>query len=202
VETGVGTGERKSQRREEVKARLRTALQDLAVDHSFRDVTVVEITSAAGLSRSAFYFYYKDKRDLLIESVKRMSDTTFDLTTNQFSAEDRSAAIVHRVLVDNAAAWQRHAALLRIVIEASVYDQDVNKFWTALIGDFIRALIERLLADQSDDRIPQEVDVAVCADFLVTGTMGFFYRRISQGAMPPEDAAAAIEPIWVRVLYS
>ncbi len=201
VDTGVNQGEGKQQRREVVKGRLRTALCDLAADRTFRDVTVAEITTAAGLSRSAFYFYYDDKRDLLIEAVEGISGASFALTSGHLDEDRDAAETLKHVLRANAAAWKVHAPLLRSVVEASTYDEVVGTFWSGIIVGFMETVIARLRTDQGRGLIPDEIDVTTCGEILVTATIGFFYHRIGQGEMDPEDAVAALEPIWMRTLY-
>jgi AcrR family transcriptional regulator len=199
--TGVEPGERKRQRREVVKARLRAALEELAAENSFRDITVADLTSATGLSRSAFYFYYDDKRDLLIETVRAASKVTFDQINQRFLAEKDPQEVVHEVLCANADAWCDHADVIRLAIEASVYDEEVRAFWRGVIGDFITAVAARIRSDQERGITPAGLDPLICADFLVTATEGFFYRRLSRGDETPSQAVAALEPIWLQLLY-
>jgi AcrR family transcriptional regulator len=200
--TGVEPGERKRERREEVKGRLRAALEELAAQSSFRDMTVADLTSAAGLSRSAFYFYYDDMRDLLIEAVTAISAVTFDQINQRFLAGKDPREVVHEVLCANAVAWARHADVVRLVIEASVYDEEVRAFWRGVIGDFTSAVAARVSSDQEKGVVPADLDAGTCAEFLVAATEGFFYRRLSRGDETPEQAVAALEPIWLRLLYS
>lgn len=202
MEPGGEATTKKERRRGEVKARLRRALDALAADHSFLDVRVSDITSEAGLSRSAFYFYYDDKRDLLIEAVKHISEAAFDLTSGHLSREGDSRIMIREVLLDNAEAWSRNTNLLRCVIEASVYDEEVRTFWSGVIGDFTAALQDRLTADQEQHLIPEDLDVSTCVEILVTATVGFYYHRISEGETTPAEAVTALEPVWSRVLYS
>ena len=45
---------------------LRATEQLLAEGSSYADLNVERIATAAGISRTAFYFYFRDKRDLLM----------------------------------------------------------------------------------------------------------------------------------------
>ena len=96
VEPGGEARTKKERRRGEVKARLRRSLHGLAADHSFVELRVSDITSSAGLSRSAFYFYYEDKRDLLIETFKEVAETLFDRSIVRFADEDDSRKLIPR----------------------------------------------------------------------------------------------------------
>ena len=201
VTTGVDSGDRKQRRREEVKARLRTALRNLARDRPYGDIKVADVTAEAGLSRSAFYFYYDHKRDLLIEVVKRISDEIYDLSTSHFASTDDPREIVRAVLRGNAEAWARHADMLRLATEASASDEDVQRFWRGTIEDFTAAVATRMRADQARGLVAADLDPDTCAEVMVTGTEGFFYRKISSRSLSPDEAVEALAPIWLRLLY-
>jgi AcrR family transcriptional regulator len=53
---------------------LRTALLDLILEKGYDAVTVEDITARADLGRTTFYLHYKDKEDLLMESINQMVD--------------------------------------------------------------------------------------------------------------------------------
>src|SRR4051812_49271595 len=55
--------------REEVQHAVRSALVELLADRPFKDVTVDELARRGGLSRTAFYFYYPDKNEVLKEAA-------------------------------------------------------------------------------------------------------------------------------------
>ena len=185
-----------------MKAQLRRSLHGLAADRSFLDVRVSDITSGAGLSRSAFYFYYEDKRDLLIESIREVGETLFDRANGRLGEEGDPQQLIREVLLSNAKTWSRHSDLLRMVIEASIYDEPIRLFWRGIVEDFMAAVAERIAIDQRAGIVPAEIEPVMCAEFLVVATEGFFYRRLARTAGSPEDAVAALEPIWSRVLYA
>ena len=92
--------------------------------------------------------------------------------------------------------------MLRLAIEASIYDEQVQKFWRGLIEAFIAAVAARMHDDQEKGLVAKEIDVDTCAEVLVTATEGFFYRQISRRKLTPEQAVEALEPIWLRLLYA
>jgi AcrR family transcriptional regulator len=202
VEPGGESTSKKDRRRGEVKARLRRSLHGLAADRSLLEVRVSDITSEAGLSRSAFYFYYEDKRDLLIETIREMTETLFDRANVRLADDDDPRKLIREVLETNAATWSRNAHILRMVIEASIYDELIRSFWRGIVEDFMAAVAERIAIDQRAGIVPAEIEPAMCAEFLVVATEGYFYRRLVRVDGSPEDAVAVLEPIWTRILYA
>ena len=53
-------------------------------------------------------------------------------------------------LTDILGTYRDHADLLRAVVEASTYDEQVGEFWRAVVGRFIEAT-ERRLIDEGED---------------------------------------------------
>lgn len=58
---------------------LREALMQLVVEKGYDAVTIEDITDLAELGRTTFYLHYKDKEDLLLESIDAIAD---ELTTH------------------------------------------------------------------------------------------------------------------------
>jgi AcrR family transcriptional regulator len=53
---------------------LREALFKLILENGYDAVTIEDITERADLGRTTFYLHYRDKEDLLMESVREMVD--------------------------------------------------------------------------------------------------------------------------------
>lgn len=67
--------ERKTDRRvSRTRRLLRDALFALILEKGFDAVTVEEITNRADLGRTTFYLHYRDKEDLLLESIGELVD--------------------------------------------------------------------------------------------------------------------------------
>lgn len=56
------------------RRRLRDALIRLILEQGYERITIQNITDAADLSRATFYLHYKDKDDLLVNSLEEMFD--------------------------------------------------------------------------------------------------------------------------------
>jgi AcrR family transcriptional regulator len=56
------------------RRQLREALMALILKKGYDAVTIEDITSFADLGRTTFYLHYKDKEELLIESIDAISD--------------------------------------------------------------------------------------------------------------------------------
>lgn len=201
--SGAEAQTKKRQRRGGVEQRLRDAIQELAATSTFQDLRVEEIASAAGLSRSAFYFYYPGKLELLVDAARHVLEEVYEQADRWYSGPDESdsKALIVEVLVDSAATWGRHAHLLRMASEVASYDEEIGSFWRALRIRFFEGVAGRVSRDQEAGLASTDVDPESCAEILILATESYFLRNIAHEGGAPEAAAAALAPVWIRTLY-
>jgi AcrR family transcriptional regulator len=65
---------RKDRRINRTRRMLKDALLSLILDKGYDTVTIADITQRADLGRTTFYLHYKDKEDLLLESIETIAD--------------------------------------------------------------------------------------------------------------------------------
>jgi AcrR family transcriptional regulator len=65
---------RKDRRVRKTRQALRDAMLALILEKGYDAVTIEEITDRADLGRTTFYLHYKDKEDLLLESISELVD--------------------------------------------------------------------------------------------------------------------------------
>ncbi len=198
---GADAQARKRERREEVRSRLRAAIREVAADHTFLEVRVDQIAGAAGLSRSAFYFYYADKHKLLIDAAREVADEIYEQAQGWWQGSGDPRELIREALRSNAATFATHADLLRMTMEAATYDEEVRDFWRGIIEQFIAAVAERVRSDQASGATSAEVAADSSAEILVIATEGYLYRNIARGNGSAEHAVEALAPVWTRVLY-
>ena len=189
-------------KREAIEAAvLEAAEMLLAEGASFAELSVERIATRAGISRTAFYFYFRDKRELLMRLTEGVSDVLYAAAEGWWSGEGDGSADLDRVLREILAIYRDHAALLRAVVETSAYDEPVAEFWRALIGRFVLATRQRLEAEQKQGRAAR-LPAGETAFALVWMTERTCYQQLVQGGDVDDEAlAAAITGIWRRTVY-
>lgn len=197
----MDTQARKRQRRSEVEERLREAITSLAAESTFRDLRVEEIAAAAGLSRSAFYFYYPGKLELLLDAVQRISEELFEQADRWYSGSGDSKVMIVEVLRGNVSTWARHSDLLRMATEAAAYDEEIGVYWRGLVDRFVQGVAGRVRRDQEDGVAAPEIDPDGCAEILIYASEVYFLRNVARDGGSPEAAVEALAPVWLRTLY-
>jgi len=67
---------------------LRTSLYELILERGYDDISIQHITDHADLGRATFYLHYKDKDDLLLDLMQKISDDFFQTLPKEEKAEN------------------------------------------------------------------------------------------------------------------
>jgi len=169
----------------------------LAGGSSYADLSIARISERAGLTRTAFYFYFRDKRDLLMRATAETAEGLFDEADRWWSGTGGPADL--RVALENIMrSYRDHAALLRAVVEASSYDEEVGSYWRGLIDQFISATERRLRAEGH-----QPASAEPTAFALIWMTERACYQQVVRGGRLDDRALIdALQAIWERAVYS
>jgi TetR/AcrR family transcriptional regulator, ethionamide resistance regulator len=164
---------------------------------SYADLSIGRIAERAGRTRTSFYFYFRDKRDLLIKATEELASGLYNEADLWWSGT--GGPIDMRVALENILRTYRdEGALLRAVVEASTYDEEIATFWRAVVERFIHATEERLIAEgASPDRAHGK------AFLLVWMTERSCYQHVINGGRLDDDALVdALVDVWHRAVYA
>jgi AcrR family transcriptional regulator len=172
---------------------MRATEELLADGSSFADLNVERIATRAGISRTAFYFYFRDKRELLMRLTADVSEELYVVAERWFAGEDDDPADALREIGE---LYREHAALLRVIVEVSTYDEEVAAFWRGLVGRFVEATRVRLEAGGTD--LPPEAT----AFALVWMTERSFHQlTVQDEPIARAELVDALAEIWRRTVY-
>ncbi|MTD44145.1 TetR family transcriptional regulator [Conexibacter sp. W3-3-2] len=88
-----------SPKRAAIQAAVLQATEDLLAEGaSFPDLGIERIATRAGISRTAFYFYFKDKRELLARLTEDLSDELYRQADIWFSGGEDPHQEMHAAL--------------------------------------------------------------------------------------------------------
>ena len=189
-------------KRAAVQAAVLEATEELLTGGAtFADLGIERIATRAGISRTAFYFYFKDKRELLMRLTEEVNALLFEQADIWFSGDGDPAQDLRVALERLAAMYAEHAVLLRAIVEVSTYDEEVATFWRATISRFADATERRLEAERGTGRTVCEHPAAT-AFALTWMTERALYQQLAQGSpVPAADLVDAVADIWVRAVY-
>jgi AcrR family transcriptional regulator len=189
-------------KREAVQAAVLAATEELFGEGaSFADLNIEKIATRAGISRPAFYFYFKDKRELLVKLTEEVTVELYQQADVWFSGQGDPRLEIREALASVAQLYASHAALMRVIVEVSTYEEEVARFWRGLLERFIDATADRMRTEQEAGNAPAG-DPRATAFALVWMCERTLYQQVVQQT-PFDQAllAETLESIWMRAIY-
>ncbi|MEX2194450.1 MAG: helix-turn-helix domain-containing protein [Thermoleophilaceae bacterium] len=190
--------EERVDRRAAAEAAILAAASDLLEEgSSFAGLSVEQIATRAGIGRTAFYFYFRDKSELLMRLTGEVTEALYEEADRWWHGDAELADSLERIV----AVYLEHKAVLRVVSEAAGYDDDVRAFWVALINRFVDATRERIEADQragSAVEVPA-AETAMALVWMCERTLYHFSRDTPDADREP--VTDALVQIFRRSIY-
>lgn len=141
---------KKEQREASVEGLLQAAL-GLFVSQGYRDTSVEQIAAAAGLTKGAVYFYFRNKEALLSRLLDRVEDVVVDGMIERVAATGPSAtkqmvAFVHGQAALGVDAWEQVLLLILMSLEFAGQDHPIEARTRAIYArmyENVEAIIRR-----------------------------------------------------------
>jgi len=185
---------RQSEKRAAIEAGVLRATEELLEEGaSFAELGIERIATRAGISRTAFYFYFRDKRELLVLLTEDVNAELLAAADTWWSGDGDLRTALGRI----GAIYNEHGALLRAVVEVSTYDTEIAAFWRRLVGRFVDATRETIERERPDLASAEAISFALC--WMVERA---YYQQLAQGR--PKDSAELVEAlatIFERPVY-
>lgn len=196
----VATRTVRRQRREDVRANLVRAMVEQAEGRSFRDLRVDQIARRAGLSRSAFYFYFRDKHDVLMAAAGEVAEELYREADRWWHGEGDPEVLVREAITGVASLYARHGRVLGVAVEVSTYDHEVGSFWRGLVGRFVDATAEHLERELAAGRT-HPLEPRGTAESLVWMAERCLWVYLSSGERSVEQVTEQLVPVWMAAIY-
>lgn len=174
-------------------------------DRPWSEVSIAGVTERAGLTRTAFYKHFDDRRALLLALLDELSTQLAGARDRWQSGDgdgDASPVELLREAVDQLVeVFRVHGRLLQAVAEEAAQDRAVAEAYAQLGARLSAGVADRIARDvaagHSTVADPEEV-----ATVLVWTNER--YLRVRFGRHPLADPArvsAALGEVWVRAVY-
>ncbi|MEA2341618.1 MAG: TetR/AcrR family transcriptional regulator, ethionamide resistance regulator [Solirubrobacteraceae bacterium] len=170
---------------------------------AFADLNIERIARGAGISRTAFYFYFRDKRELLMRLTEDVTGLLYAQAEQWYSGEGGDPADeVRGALTSVAQLYDTHFPLLRAIVEVSTYDEEVAVFWRGLLGRFVDATQRRMEHEQRAGNAPASTPARATAFALVWMTERTFYQQVVQDRpISQDELVEGLAGVWTRAIY-
>ena len=145
--------EQRKARRAAVQKRLMGATEQLLREgHTYADLGIETIAARAGISRTTFYDYFEDKRELLLALGSNLVSDALQVADEWRPGDDhdRTKAELRRI-IRSLVRMYRHPVSIAI-IEATFYDEDVRTAWRQEQQRHIERAVRLLTAEHGGGR--------------------------------------------------
>ena len=189
------------ERRLDTRRRILDVARVLLEDRPWSAVSIEDVTRDAGLTRTAFYRHFADRRALLLALL---DDVGLELggvadpweETDGDPREPLRDAV--RGLVD---VFREHGRLLQAITDAAAQDEELAALYADLGRRLSGSVAERIARDVAAGRStvadPEETGAA-----LVWMNERYLLSRFGRPPLgDPERAAAALADVWLRTVY-
>jgi AcrR family transcriptional regulator len=207
------SGERVRRRRrkpEEAERVILAAGRAFLEEHPFREMTVEGVMVRTGLSRPAFYAYFKDRYELVTRLLEGVGGLLFALDWRWLSgtADGNDARnVLVEALRAGSETFVEYGLVLRAISDAAGYDARVEEVYRGgLIQRLVAAVAARISRDIEAGVTPEELDPEQTARALVLMTERYLLDAFGRPERRPsrretEAILDTVEEVWVRTLY-
>jgi AcrR family transcriptional regulator len=201
---GDGKATRRRRRPEEAEREILDAAEAFLRERPFRELTVDEVMARTGLSRPAFYAYFRDRYGLVTRLLERVGAELFEIDRGWLEGEGGdSRSKVRETLEGGAAFFARRGPLLRAVADAAANDPEVERLYRfGLLERFAQAVAARIRKGQAEGEMSRLLDPEAVGQALVLMTERYLLDTVSRDPrMEPAPVVEALTTIWSRTLY-
>jgi TetR/AcrR family transcriptional regulator, ethionamide resistance regulator len=203
-------GVRRRRRPEEAERAILAAARAFLEERPFREMTVEGIMIRTGLSRPAFYAYFRDRYEVVTRLLEGIGGLLFALDWRWLSGgeggEDAREVLVE-ALRAGSGTFVEYGPVLRAIADAAGYDARVEQVYRyGLIERLTKAVAARISRDVKAGVSPADLDPEETARALVLMTERYLLDAFGHPERRPSGEESALvfrtlEGIWVRTLY-
>lgn len=189
---------------EEAEREILDAAEAFLKERPFRELTVEEVMARTGLSRPAFYAYFRDRYGLVTRILERVGAELFEIDRGWLEGEGGDSRLkVRETLEGGAAFFARRGPLLRAVADAAANDPEVERLYRfGLIERFAEAVAARIRKGSTEGEMGSVPDPEAVGLALVLMTERYLLDTVSRGPeVDPEPVVEALTTIWSKTLY-
>lgn len=176
----------------------------LMQERSFASLSIEDLASSAGLSRSAFYFYFSSKDDVLLALLDRVIS----------EADERVALLPRDFEPDPVAAWRRvigtyvevfaaHRAVAVATLTARLHNAQIDELWTSSMIAWVGYTSEAIVGERARGVAPQGADarnLAIALNLMNERVLSSVFVG-ENPLIPQSDVPDVLTSIWLQSIY-
>jgi TetR/AcrR family transcriptional regulator, ethionamide resistance regulator len=195
------TDRRPPQRSDDRREAILDALDRWLLESNLDAINIAEISKQAGVTRSAFYFYFENKGAAVAALMERILDATFAVNDAFTVASDSPRQRIYAMLDGLFATCEGHRHLFKAMLEARGSNASVRGIWDDARESFVESIAAMIRADRSAGRAPDGLDADVLASVLLEFNDRLLERLTLGGPLSREQLMDGAAAIWLSTIY-
>lgn len=193
-------------RRQPQKSDLRRSAILESLDHHLREtdfdgINIADVTKRAGVTRSAFYFYFENKAAAVAALLEPMYDDGFiasDILTSTADPPHWRIRAMVEALLDTV---EHHRYLLEAMLDARAANPAIRQVWDDARESFVPGVAAMIAAERDSGRAPDGPPTEVLAGMLLEFNDRLLERYTIGGTLNRQQLSEGAEAIWLRTIY-
>ena len=192
---------RNSNRGDARRDALLRAFEELLREQTLDAVNVADISGRAGVTRSAFYFYFESKAVAVLALMQGLYDAAAEANEILVKAEGDPAQRISKAVTLLFDSVDDTPHTYRALLEARASSAGVRQMWDAGRADFAEVIGGMIDTERAAGRAVEGPDAAAVASVLLD-VNDHALERHSLGTGPPRaQHIQAITFIWCSTIY-
>jgi AcrR family transcriptional regulator len=185
--------------------RTQQSILDAALDYlwtnPYRSLTVNELMSKAGSSRSAFYRYYEDLPAMMEHLLSEFKERIMAATGAWLTGEGDPIPLLKESLGNMVEVSYQYGPILRAVLDAAPMNERLEKAWTLFAKGFDDAVTHQIEQQQKAGLIkPFDArPVATALNRMDSEMVSHHFGHSPRGSQ--KEVRDAIIRVWIATLY-
>jgi AcrR family transcriptional regulator len=188
-------------RGDERRTALLRAFDELLREQSLDEVNVAEISRRAGVTRSAFYFYFESKAVAVLALMGELYDEASDATDLLVKAEGEPEPRIRTVIGTLFDAVDRSPHTYRALLEARATSPSVREMWEAGRAEFAGMVAEMIERERVAGHAVAGPDAGALGAVLLDLNDQAVERHALGLGPPREQHVDALVTIWLSTIY-
>lgn len=186
---------------EALTATARSLMQAVGYDR----LTVEEVHRKAGVSKATFYFYFRNKKHLLMHLADDVMTDLYEVAGRHYPEKDEFS----RIVLANVAylqVWHRESRILGQFFALSLVDGSIHQVYQQYRARFEERIAGRIhrLVDQA--RIPltdPELLAGTLSSMVEFSAFRYFCtaEQVGRAGVPFEELVRVLSESWYRAVY-
>jgi AcrR family transcriptional regulator len=201
----AGSGRRRGVRKGDAReADILRTFEDLIATRPLSAIGIDDLAVGAGISRSAFYFYFASKDAVLTSLLDGLEENLLAENADWYAGAAAEPAL-RRSLQHGVALWSARGPLLRLIYQATDVPEPVLRFRARSLERQQRAAVERIERERAAGLAPAGPPSAqMLAAGLIQIRTALLSQAFANDSAGPIDSEQLIEDLlalMLRLLY-